>query len=145
MLRGFALAATILLLALSSSAAEEPDIRRPCAEALTTADMLACAGRRFEVADRELNRVYRVLIGRLGDGRREQLRSAQRAWLQFRDAHARFAAQAMEGGSLAGVIELSERAAATEDRTAQLKAWLPQAPGDPKGSASGGQGHEDKL
>lgn len=140
MLSNPALAATILLLALSGTAAGGPTTGPPCEEALTTADMLVCAGRRFDEADRTLNQVYRELMEQLDDARRGQLRSAQRAWLQFRDAQARFAAGSMEGGSLAGVIELSEKAAVTEHRTGQLREWLPRAFEDSKGSASGETG-----
>lgn len=40
----------------------------------------------YETADRELNKVYRIIIGRLARDDAERLRQAQRLWISFRDA-----------------------------------------------------------
>lgn len=116
------LALALSLLALAGPAAgSDPGAEPTCAEATTTAQMIDCAGAHFETADRELNQVYQSLLSRLGEQQRAALRAAQRAWVAFRDAEARFAASVAEGGSLAGVIELAEKAALTEARIKALK------------------------
>lgn len=97
----------------------------PCTEAATTARMVECAGDRFQGADRELNRLYRELSASLDERRRDQLRVAQRAWIGFRDAQARFAGSLAEEGSLSGVLELEEKAALTKQRIEHLRRGPP--------------------
>jgi uncharacterized protein YecT (DUF1311 family) len=82
-----------------------------CEDATTTAQMRDCADRRYSQADAELNRV------KLDPARRRLLRDAQRAWVAFRDKNSAFAASAAAGGTLYPVLEMSERASMTEDRT----------------------------
>lgn len=105
------------VLPLPARAAEPP----ACETATTTAQMLQCAGARFDEADRELNRIYGEVMAHLDEARRAQLRTAQRAWITFRDAQALFEGGAAQGGSLKGVLELSAKAALTRERTEQLK------------------------
>jgi uncharacterized protein YecT (DUF1311 family) len=69
--------------------------------------------RQYELAasDGELNKVYASIIRRLGVGDASTLRTAQRLWIQFRDADCKLA--------LADVRDcLMER---TDQRTEQLK------------------------
>lgn len=45
-----------------------------------------CARHRYDVADKNLNRVYRDSMGKLQDvDAKKRLRDAQRAWITFRD------------------------------------------------------------
>jgi uncharacterized protein YecT (DUF1311 family) len=110
-----------------------PDLSGPrasseavCEDASTSAEMRACANRRFERADAELNRVYRDLASRLPTQRRAQLKAAQEAWITFRDRNTAFVAGAAEGGTLYPILEVSELAKMTEERTEALKAHLHQ-------------------
>lgn len=86
--------------------------------------------RRFEIADKELNSVYRQLQEQYKSEPEflAKLKAAQRAWIQFRDAHleARFPLpdkQAMYG-SVYPVCAEEILADLTEARTAQLRFWL---------------------
>lgn len=87
--------ATVFMLTASAVHANE------CADALTQADMNACAARAYEASDAELNQLYRQIEQRLGDDAdaRGLLVAAQRAWLGFRDAECAFASSGVEGGS----------------------------------------------
>lgn len=98
---------------------------RDCKEAESTAEMRACANELYEAADAELNRVYRQLASQLSDkGRREKLKTAQQAWIAFRDKNSAFAASAVDGGSMYPILEVMELTTMTKHRTEQLKAYL---------------------
>ena len=100
--------------------AEDP----ACEEAETTAAMLDCANRLYSNADEELNLVYKQLMSQLAAERREPLRDAQKAWIEFRDKNVAFVASDVEGGTLYPVIEASKLAEMTERRTLELKEQL---------------------
>ncbi len=97
-----------------------------CKKATTTAAMRACENARFLKAEQELNAVYKDLMKQLDDGQREKLRSAEDAWLRFREANADFQADAARGGTLAPLIKVTVLADMTEARTAELKKALQQ-------------------
>ena len=102
--------------------AETPE--RGCADAETTAEMRECINLHYVEVDQELNDVYTHLMSQLDSERRQLLRDAQRAWIDYRDKNAVFAASVFEGGTLYPVIEVSERAAMTERRVEELTAHL---------------------
>lgn len=95
-----------------------------CEDAVTTAEMQRCASQRYQTADARLNRVYRRLLSQLPSERRAKLRTAQRAWMEFRDKHLDFVVSSVEGGTMAPVLSLSEKAAMTERRAKELEGWL---------------------
>ncbi|GAB4452167.1 MAG: lysozyme inhibitor LprI family protein [Armatimonadaceae bacterium] len=51
----------------------------------STAGMVRCIEEARKGWDRELNREYQVLLARLDNAGKQQLRTAQRAWLAYRD------------------------------------------------------------
>jgi uncharacterized protein YecT (DUF1311 family) len=107
--------------------AEQTDkINSGCESATTTAEMRACENTRYEKADRDLNAVYKQLMSQLDENRQDKLRTAQRAWLQFREANADFAASLAEGGTLAPLLKISAIVEMTEARTSELKKDLDQ-------------------
>ncbi|MCB1464846.1 MAG: DUF1311 domain-containing protein [Nitratireductor sp.] len=109
--------------------AQEPN----CADPQTQADMTICAGKDYQKADAELNEVWAEamagakendLLGGADDGRpayEEALRSAQRAWIGFRDAHCAYAGYAARGGSMEPMLVNQCLARLTEERTMQLR------------------------
>jgi uncharacterized protein YecT (DUF1311 family) len=113
-------------------AAQEPQL--DCANAMTQADMNACAARDFEQADAELNRIWPGLIAgaRAADreidrtydhrpGYEQMLREAQRAWLAFRDAQCTYeAADEARGGSMEPMVFSGCAAQLTRARIRQL-------------------------
>ncbi len=91
-----------------------------CDNATTTAAMQACESARYTQANQKLNEVYARLMKTLAPSKREKLRVAELAWIQFRDKNAAFMATAAEGGTLAPLIQLTTSTAMTEARAAEL-------------------------
>ena len=67
-----------------------------------TAEMHACISAEHERQDQLLNRNYQALVAELPPARKKQLQTAQRLWLQYRDANCHFYADP-DGGTLAGI------------------------------------------
>ena len=66
-----------------------------CEDRKSTADIVECLATQAAVWERRLNAAYQRLMDELPARRRDRLRSAQRLWLQFRDANcAYFASRA---------------------------------------------------
>ncbi len=73
----------------------EPNTEENCEDRKSTADIVECLATQTAVWERRLNTAYQKLIDDLPVRRRDRLRSAQRIWLQFRDANcAYFASRA---------------------------------------------------
>ena len=91
-------------------------------QAQTTREMNEAADKNFVEADTELNKVYRQLCDKLEPADVEELRVAQRAWVQYRDAEANFNKDyEARGGSMAGQVYLGVRARLTKERTTMLR------------------------
>lgn len=82
------------------------------------------AYRDFVAADQAMNRAYKRLLAQLDKSRQAKLKTAQRTWLAFRDAHADFAASGFAGGSMQPMVYSGARAQTTMARTKQLQASL---------------------
>ena len=108
-----ALWAAALLTAISTLAA--PAAAQPSAPLLSasfdacmdqsggvTVEMHACISVEHARQDQQLNRNYKALMAELTPARKKQLQTAQRLWLQYRDANCQFYADP-DGGTLAGV------------------------------------------
>jgi uncharacterized protein YecT (DUF1311 family) len=106
----------LFLLAPGVFAADPPG----CDNATTTAAMQACESARYTQANQKLNEVYTRLMKTLDPSKREKLRVAELAWIQFRDKNSVFMASAAEGGTLAPLIQLTTSTAMTEARAAEL-------------------------
>jgi uncharacterized protein YecT (DUF1311 family) len=120
-------ALTSILVAISLCVFMARDLsaaEKDCKDAVSTAEMRACANRLYEAADAELNQVYRQLASQLSDKRRERLKTAQQAWIAFRDKNATFAASVVEDGTMVPLLEVTELTALTKQRTEQLRAYL---------------------
>jgi uncharacterized protein YecT (DUF1311 family) len=65
----------------------EPNTEENCEDRKSTADIVECLATQTAVWERRLNAAYQKLIDDLPARRRDRLRSAQRLWLQFRDAN----------------------------------------------------------
>jgi uncharacterized protein YecT (DUF1311 family) len=73
----------------------EPNTEENCEDRKSTADIVECLATQTAVWERRLNAAYQKLINDLPTRRRDRLRTAQRLWLQFRDANcAYFASRA---------------------------------------------------
>ena len=70
---------------------------------LTSLQMQVCAAHAFREADAALNRAYGLAVKEGSPEHREKLRTAQRAWLAYRDAECAWESGRYEGGTLAPV------------------------------------------
>lgn len=100
-------------------------------------EMNQCAFKRFQAADADLNAVWPKAVARAKDsdkgrdpqydsrpGDFETLRSAQRAWITFRDAHCTMEGYEARGGSMEPMLYNLCRETLTRARTAQLFSML---------------------
>jgi uncharacterized protein YecT (DUF1311 family) len=121
-------AACVAAFLCAAAPAHEPagSATADCENATSTSAMRACANRRYEAADRELQAVYKQLMESLDGPRKERLRRAQAAWRRYRDLQADFAADAQRGGTLEPLIRTTTQAALTEARTRELRSLIGQ-------------------
>jgi uncharacterized protein YecT (DUF1311 family) len=95
--------------------------------AQTQSDLNNSAGKDSANAERELNATYQGILKKYADdpafiGR---LRTAQRAWLKFRDAQLQMRfPPSNQAGSVAPMCYASYKAELTQARTRELKVWL---------------------
>jgi len=125
-----------MIIALAMFAAmQEPLTDQECLDATGQMMINACSAQRFERADAELNRIWTEMIagareddrspdsGRTAEDQRSEeeiLRTAQRAWIAFRDAHCEYEGLSERGGSMEPMIVSDCMAELTRQRIAQL-------------------------
>lgn len=94
----------------------------------TTYGMMECERREHDVWDRRLNAAYRdmriQLAERGQETRRDALQTAQRLWLEYRQAECEQLGLAYEGGSIAGVVHNSCYNYFTARRALELEGQL---------------------
>ena len=113
-------AAAALLFAATPALADEAD-GIDCAHAMAQQDMNICADRDYQRADAVLNSAYRKAMEGLDEHNRDLLRTAQRAWIAFRDAECTYESAPNEGGSIHPLIYSGCLTALTMARTKQLR------------------------
>jgi len=77
-------------------------------------------------ADEQMNRVYQELQKTLDPEGQKLLRASQRAWLKFRDAEAKFAADEWRGGSASPLLYHGAHESLTQQRIRQLESRMPE-------------------
>lgn len=120
--------------AAALSARAEATAEWICDQSRNNAEHIQCADREFRKYDAEMVRAYNQLLKTsdpvaqraYGPPPREALKSAQAAWLAFRDTNCHWKATAFYGGSAQSVIRASCLAIATRDRVEELKAAGPE-------------------
>ena len=119
------IAATLALTLVSAAHAED------CSKAATQTDINQCAGRNYEAADKVLNDVFEKAIAKakqndheVKEGAKysyeEALRTAQRAWIAFRDADCAQPPREL-AGSISTMDQLDCMTDRTTERTDELK------------------------
>ncbi len=120
----------IFICALAVSAQEatatqdQVDREDPCSEVGTQFELNRCAARARDKADAELNKVYRQLIKDAGGTERVKLRTAQLAWLKFRDTQCDYETVGNKGGSIYPMVYSFCLAKVTTARTKQFQEIL---------------------
>ena len=114
-----------LCLLLAQTGAAQKGNQDPCANAATTADMRDCMGKEYQKVDAELNRVYKQLMALTEDeGEKAALKTAQQAWLKYRDLHCEFESYENKGGTIYPVVYTGCLSAVTAARTKELREIL---------------------
>ncbi|HEX8129648.1 MAG TPA: lysozyme inhibitor LprI family protein [Pyrinomonadaceae bacterium] len=103
---------------------DEVDRQDPCPGAGNQHELNRCAARARDQADAELNKVYRELLKDTGTTERAKLRSAQLAWIKFRDAHCDYESVGNKGGSIYPMVYSFCLAKLTTARVKQLQEIL---------------------
>jgi uncharacterized protein YecT (DUF1311 family) len=103
----------------------------PCWKtAMAQSEMTRCAGLDARDTDADLNHVYQELLSKLksDENATNKLRTAQRAWIAFKDAHLQelYPAQdkQREYGSMYSMCYAQVSTAMTKERTSQLRKIL---------------------
>jgi uncharacterized protein YecT (DUF1311 family) len=94
------------------------------AQAQNQQELNMAAGQEYQDADKELNRVYKELMGKLDQPGKRKLIAAERAWIKFRDAECDFRSFDNLGGTIYPMVYAGSAAALTRERTAQLQEML---------------------
>lgn len=118
MIRILYLAALLAAVAPPSLAAQDDEAF--CPDGRTQLDMNRCAAQALARADTLLNENYQQVMRMIGPERVQALRTAQRAWIQFRDAECAFRESEVAGGSMAPMVHALCLARQTEARAVQF-------------------------
>jgi len=120
------LSALTLVLAASPLFAQTND----CINAVSQQEMNLCAEADWQVADAELNRAYKAVVAEMRamdaslpvelQGAEAALRTAQRAWITYRDGNCEVSGFPMRGGSAEPLLVYGCLRQMTENRTAEL-------------------------
>jgi len=114
----------LFILTAFSALAQAQKQSEPCANAQTQADMTICWGNQYKTADAKLNQVYRQFTAKLDDAEKTQLKTAQTAWLKYRDANCEFVGDQYKGGTMRPMIAAICLADVTDNRTKELTAQM---------------------
>jgi uncharacterized protein YecT (DUF1311 family) len=113
----------ILALPLVLVAAPAADI--DCNNAMDQNTMNMCADKDYQAADKKLNDVYGKVMAALDDaGYKAKLKTAQRAWIQYRDTECTFEVAENEGGSIYPLVYSGCLTRLTNARTKELQTYL---------------------
>ncbi len=90
----------------------------------TQGDLNQFSHEAYQREDGGLNENYQQLISQLEVKRQQSLKTAQQAWLKFRDLQCEHEASAFEGGSIKPLIQNNCLIALTQQRNKEIKALL---------------------
>jgi len=111
----------LLLVVMAGYAVGQKQKPKPCENAMTQTDMNICWGNEYKKADAALNKTYQELAAMLEEEEKAQLKTAETAWLKYRDTNCEFVADQYKGGSIRPMIAAICLADVTNNRTTELK------------------------
>ena len=101
-----------------------------CKSPANQMEMDQCAGRDFQAADARLNAVYRSMMSRYDAPNQAFFKSAEKAWIAYRDAECNFETNGTAGGSINSMMLTQCRTEKTNARIKELNAQLHCDEGD---------------
>jgi uncharacterized protein YecT (DUF1311 family) len=123
-MRLWATCALLVLAVLGIGSAQAQEKKDPCADAQSQAEMNMCWGKEYKAADAQLNKTYQDFMSKLDESEKVQLKSAQLAWLKYRDANCEFVADQYKGGTMRPMIAAICLADVTNARVNELKSQI---------------------
>ena len=118
----FSIAVVLCLSTGSANPTQKQKSQDSCANAQTTAEMRDCAGNEYKQADAELNKAYKQLMAKLDDqGFQASLKSAQQAWIKYRDVNCEYESYLNRGGTTHSVVYTGCLTRMTKQRTMELR------------------------
>lgn len=104
---------------------------------LSQADMDMCAGRDFTAADVKLNALYKTMMSKYDAPNQAKLKTAEKAWLGYRDAECDYETNGTAGGTINPMMDTMCRTDKTNARIKELTAQLKCPEGDMSCNAPG--------
>lgn len=92
--------------------------------AQTQLEMNDDAIRAYEKVDKELNLVYKQVIGKMSEQEKTKIKTAQRKWIKMKESSCTKEAAEYEGGSMYAMIYHDCLAIKTKKRITELKKML---------------------
>ena len=92
--------------------------------AQTQLDMNVDAIRAYKKVDKELNLVYKQVIGKMSEQEKTKIKTAQRKWIKMKESSCTKEAAEYEGGSMYPMIYHDCLAIKTKKRLTELKKML---------------------
>jgi len=117
MLKAFLGVASVLFVASAACAGDYGDSAQSCDG--STVEMVECLKAKTAEWDTRMTMAYQKALKDAGAAQREQLRAAQRLWIQYRDANCLY--YGMGEGSIAGVDAGECMRSMTEARARELE------------------------
>jgi uncharacterized protein YecT (DUF1311 family) len=115
------IAVTMFLASASAGSAQHMNAKdAPCRTAGSGSDETRCFIKEAQRADNELNTLYNKIRPVLSPVDHNKLQSAQRLWIQFRDANCEAERELHDGGSAAPMVYQACMGADTRQRSAEL-------------------------
>jgi uncharacterized protein YecT (DUF1311 family) len=91
--------------------------------AQSTSEMKQAKQGEFELLDKKLNEVFDRVLANQDEPGKTKLKTAQNAWIKFRDAEAEFAAHSEAEGTAASLVYIQSQIEQTKLRLEQLKSY----------------------
>lgn len=114
----------ILVATLNASAVAQSKVEvTQCKPDGTQQEMNQCAYQDYQVADKQLNQVYKKTLATLNAERQRLLRDEQRTWLKARDPACKAESIDSEGGSMWPLVFYGCLQERTVQRTKAIAAW----------------------
>lgn len=90
-----------------------------------TVNMRECNGEAIQQWDKELNKNYKLLMKKLNPKQQKALRTAQRAWIKFRDSEIDFISST-ETGTIGLLMRDDRLLSLTKQRAVELRSFISQ-------------------
>ena len=96
-------------------------IAQDCSNPQTQTDLNLCAKAQYEKAEKELNKIYQLVLTKLDHIGKERIKKAETAWIKYRDAEGEAEAEEWKGGSIFNLIRANCLTTLTKQRIQVLQ------------------------